>query len=610
MCGIAGAFGTGTSVETAERMADALRHRGPDGQGVCAVPGGALAHRRLSIIDLSEAGLQPMESADGRWVISFNGELYNYKELREELSAYPFRTQTDTEVILAAWDKWGEAALDRFLGMFAFAISDRREKTLTVVRDRLGIKPLFYAEHAGTFLFASEIKALLAAGVPSRPNERSVEDYLVRGLYNHTDETFFDGISSLPPGHLIRRKQDGEVERHRWWHLPERVEMIQSLSDEEVVESFRSLFDDSLRLHLRSDVPVGINLSSGIDSLSLFYEYKRLGLLKNLSIFTMGFEDPEADESQEIQRLAQQEGVPFTRVSVTPDVQASLFQKTFDALDQPFGGLSTIAYTSLMAAAHEAKFKVLLEGQGVDECLAGYAYFQGPWYADLFRERDGKTIREEARRLQPNHVWRGVWQMRRMAKQATSPMFQDGSAFLEPSCLKASWLAGALARNVPAAEHPFPDALRNALYRDLTATKLPRVLRFNDHLSMAFGIELRVPYLDHRLVELAFSLPARWKLRQGQSKFLLRETMRGLVPEPLRLRGKRPQSSPQARWYKTVLADMIRAELAHPRIKALPFVDAEETKRSFEDFIVNPKRTNSFFFWQIINLAHWYERYA
>ncbi len=572
MCGIAGILGPRADETFVKKMVAAIAHRGPDGEGIEKISSGIFGHRRLSIIDLSDAGRQPMTSGDGRFSVIFNGEIYNYKELRAELPEYPFRSETDTEVILAAWAKWGEQALERFVGIFAFAIADRNDGSVTLVRDRFGVKPLFYAEGDGSLFFASEIKALLAAGIPSRPNERAVADYLLRGIYNHTDETFFDGIRNVPPGHLLRRAADGRVTRRRKWYLPDHVRLIENLSDEEVIGNFRALFDDSLRLHLRSDVPVGINLSSGIDSLSLFYEYKRLGELKNLSIFTMGFEDPDADESRDIERLAKQEGVPFTRVPITPKVQEEWFQKTFDALDQPFGGLSTMAYTKLMAAAHDARFKVLLEGQGVDEMLAGYAYYQKP--------------------------------------STSGPLFQDGTSFIDTSCLDAAWVERMSVVKPAEIERPFSDDLRNAMYRDITATKLPRVLRFNDHLSMAFGIELRVPYLDHRIAEFAFSLPARWKIRDGQTKFLLRETMKGLVPEELRLKGKRPQSSPQSRWYKGPLADAIRAELRHPRVAALPFVNAEATRRAFEEFVRNPERTNSFFFWQIINLAHWFERFA
>lgn len=573
MCGIAGVFGKRASEDATRRMTTSLAHRGPDGEGVVAVVDGWFGHRRLSIIDLSIAGAQPMTSHDGRWTITFNGEIYNYKELRKELGDYPFRSETDTEVILAAWERWGEKALDRFIGIFAFAIADREEGSVTLVRDRLGVKPLFYVEKDGTFFFASEIKALLAAGIASHPNEHVVADYLIRGIYDHTDETFYGGIRNLPAGTRLRLSVDDRTVARRYWDLPERVQTIESLSDGEVVDVFRALFDDSLRLHLRSDVPVGINLSSGIDSLSLFYEYKRLGELQHLSIFTMGFEDPDADESREIERLAKQEGVPFTRVPITPSVQTDWFQKTFEAVDQPFGGLATMAYTKLMAAAHDARFKVLLEGQGVDEMLAGYAYYQKPYLS-------------------------------------SGPLYQDGTKFVDTSCLDAAWVARMSSKPSTDVERPFLDDLRNAMYRDMTATKLPRVLRFNDHLSMAFGIELRVPYLDHRIVEYAFSLPVRWKIRDGQTKFLLRETMRGLVPEALRVRGKRPQSSPQSRWYKGPLADVIRAELRHPRMSALPFVNAQAIQQAFETFVRDAEKTNSFFFWQIINLAYWYERYA
>ncbi|MEK7072822.1 MAG: asparagine synthase (glutamine-hydrolyzing), partial [Patescibacteria group bacterium] len=336
MCGIAGMIGRRASEATVRTMTDRIAHRGPDGEGVFAVPGVVLGHRRLSIIDLSDAGSQPMRSADDRYTIVFNGEIYNYKELRAELAGYPFHSQTDTEVILAAWERWGQKALDRFLGMFAFAIHDAHDGSVTLVRDRLGIKPLYYAEWEGNILFASEIKAILAAGYPAREHAPAIAQYLIWGYYDHGPETFFSGIRAVPQGGIMTIGPSGSAVR-RWWVLPERVQAVTGLADAENVDAFLALFADSMRMHLRSDVPIGLTLSSGVDSMSMFYQLRRSAALPQLQAFSMGFAEPEMDETVDIAAAAAREGLPMHRVEIVPaDFQAYL-EKTVDALDQPFG---------------------------------------------------------------------------------------------------------------------------------------------------------------------------------------------------------------------------------------------------------------------------------
>ncbi|MFA6429361.1 MAG: asparagine synthase (glutamine-hydrolyzing) [Patescibacteria group bacterium] len=609
MCGIAGILSKTPDHAIAERMIRALAHRGPDGEGIMDLPMAVFAHRRLSIIDLSDAGRQPMESYDGRFVITFNGEIYNYKELRAELAGYPFRSQTDTEVILAAWETWGEACLDRFLGMFAFAIADRKEQTVTIVRDRLGIKPLYYAEQNGSLLFASEIKALFAGGVKAKPNERMLAHYLLYGYYDHTPETFYEGVRSLRGGHLMRWKE-GKSEIKRWWYLPDHVAPITHLKEEEVIATFRGLLDDSLRMHLRSDVPVGINLSSGIDSLSLFFELQRIAELSKLHIFSMGFADPAFDETTDIAGLAEQAGVPFHRVEITPADEERYRDAVSTALDQPYGGLSTIGYYKLMTEPRKHGVKVLLEGQGVDEMLGGYRYFTGPLYRDYVREgrwdRIGAEVRRGAQDRAPWHLWQSAMGFVETWHKAGRTAFQDGTAFLHHECLRPEWVARAQQVETPVFEAPFASAFQNALYRDTTATKLPRVLRFNDLVSMAFGLELRVPFLDHRIVEYAFSLPDVWKMADGRTKVLLRESMKGVVPEALRTRQKRPQSSPQTLWYKTALQENVAKVLRSDALRALPMVDAVAAQKSFDAFVHDPKQNNSFFYWQLINLLQVY----
>ncbi len=576
MCGIAGILGPNTQESAVKAMTDALSHRGPDGEGCFTSTFGTLGHRRLSIIDLSEAGKQPMHSASGRFVISFNGEIYNYKELRGELEreGVKFSSSSDTEVLIEAWEKWGEKCLERLLGMFAFALQDLKEGKTFLVRDRLGIKPLYYAEQDGKIFFASEIKALIAGGVKAKPNEHSIALFLTQGYYDHSSETFFEGVRMLPGGSLMEVK-DGAHEIRTWWYLPANVEPVEHLKDQEVVDGFKALFQDSLRMHLRSDVPVGVNLSSGIDSLSLYYHLREVVDLKKLHVFSMGFADRAYDETADIEHLVKEHGVPFHRVEITPQDHIDFMPHTLQYLDQPFGGMSTIAYDKLMSEPRKHGVIVLLEGQGVDEMLAGYKY-----YLDLLDE-DGTDA---------------------------GPRYQDNTSFIRLNCLNKDWLASQQVQT-PEFEAPFKNRLSNGLYRDTRFTKLPRVLRFNDQVSMAHSLELRVPYLDHRLVEFCFSLPNRFKIRDGVTKYLLRESVKGMVPEELRTKSKRPMSSPQTPWYKTVLKDAILKELEHPRMRKVPMLDADEIVAEFKRFLQNDQDQNSFFFWQAINLAYWYERF-
>ncbi len=578
MCGIAGILGDQHTFDIVQRMTDRLAHRGPDGQGIASTPVGVLGHRRLSIIDLTEAGKQPMTSASGRHVIVFNGEIYNYRELRDALAQEGIRcaTSSDTEVLVEAWEAWGERCLDRLLGMFAFVVVDVERGVATLVRDRLGIKPLYYAEQNGSLYFASEIKALLAAGVRTTPNESMIGLYLTHGYYAHSAETFFRTIQRLPGGSLMRWSASG-ASVSRWWNLVDVANHSSDCSDEEVLTSFKALFQDSLRRHLQSDVPVGLNLSSGIDSLSLYYHLREVTDPSRLHVFSMGYTDTSYDETVDIRPLVERHGVAFHRVEIRPEDHVNMLPHTIACMDEPFGGLSTIAYDRMMSEPRKHGVIVLLEGQGVDEMLAGYKYYEGALAGH--------------------------------AKESNAlPRFQDNTAYLRPHCLDEAWLQSA---NIapPVFEAPFSSALSNVLHRDTCATKLPRVLSFNDHISMAHGLELRVPYLDHRLVELCFSLPDRWKVRDGVTKFLLRESVKGMVPEELRLRGKRSASSPQTHWYKRELCQEIRAELDHERVRRLPMIRHKELLASFDRFVSDEADQNSFFFWQVINLAYWYERF-
>lgn len=613
MCGIAGIVGPGASEPRARAMARALAHRGPDDEGAWTGPGVALAHRRLSIIDLSSHGHEPMASAHGRHVLTFNGEVYNYLELRRELADYPYRSRTDTEVILAAYARWGEACVDRFVGMFAFALWDAERGVLFCARDRLGIKPFHWAWKDGDFLFASEVKALLAAGVEPRPDADTWATYLAHGVYDHGEATFFEGVRALPGGTTltVRPGADAPPNPRVFWDLGALTREVHDLTDAEAEACFVERFEDAVRLRLRSDVPLGVNLSGGLDSASLVATVDAVSAdAEALQTFTAAFDDPAYDETDFADRVPRRRAWNrhvrrLGRDAVWPlAVEATWHQEA------PYGGIATLGYHALHGLARERGVTVLLEGQGVDEMLAGYRYFRPHHHLDLLEAGRRDALRAELRAEAEveGDAWRdGAARMRALLAGTGGAVYQDGTAFLAPDALAPEVVERAGA--YPAFPAPYPDRLRNALYRDLRHTKLPRVLRMNDRLSMAFGRELREPYLDHRVVELLFRLPAHQRIRNGRAKELLRRSMARRLPDDVRLPGKRAVVTPQREWLRGPLADGVAGLLASPRFAARGLFDARACQEAFRRFRAG-EGSNAFFVWQWVGTELWHRRFV
>ena len=587
-------------------MVAAQHHRGPDDHGIYVSEEGTvgLGHNRLSIIDLSQAGHQPMANHDGTLWLTFNGEIYNYIELRAELNDYPYQSRTDTEVVLAAYERWGAACVERFNGQFAFAIWDVRRQSLFCARDRLGIKPFHYAWHQGCFLFASEIKALLAAGHPAVANTTTWATYLTHGYYDHSEATFFDGIRCLKPGCTLSVTREGRLTQSSYWDLATVAAEPVHWSDDHAAEHLRALLHDAVRLRLRSDVPLGVNLSGGLDSASLMSTVDRLLQDEGeVQTFTASFADPRYDEqdfADTVPRLTE-----WTRhVQRLPD--AAIWDVTQTALwhqEAPFGGIATLAYHHLHRLAQEAGVKVLLEGQGVDEMLAGYAYFRPAYYLDLLVGGQGQVLREELRAHDADTA-SVLASVRRLQQGTALNVYQDGTSHLQPQCI----LPERRAPDAPAFPTPFASHLANALYRDLRHTKLPRVLRMNDRLSMAFSRELREPYLDHRIVEFLFRLPGRQKIRQGRGKYLLRHAMAGRLPDPVRLADKRAVVTPQREWLRTLLRPQVEAVIHSKSFAERGLFDVGEVQETYQRFC-DGEGQNAFFVWQWINTEMWFRRF-
>lgn len=570
MCGITGIFGQGWNEHELVAMLDAQAHRGPDGRRNYKDPDGfaGIGHNRLSIIDLSELGSQPMTSADGRYTASLNGEIYNYLELRNELKdEYTFRSQSDTEVLLAAFAKWGSECLDRLIGMFAFIIWDEREKTAFVVRDRFGVKPVYYSQHAdGRLILASEIKALHSAGVVREHDQEVWASYLAHGVYDHSSRTFWKGVHSLPGGHCLVWK-NGSLTIRRWYKLEERVgNDFDHRSEETVRSEYLQLMEDSVKLRFRADVPVGINLSGGLDSSTLLgLVHQVQGPESDVKVFTFATGDSNYDELPWVEAMLAKTNHELVTCRLRSEEVPALAADVHGFQDEPFGGLPTLAYAKVFEEARKRGIIVLLDGNGMDEQWAGYDYYRA--------STNGH----------PSPVIQGVAESPVRPECVTRELRQLASEFHSPK--------------------PFKDPIQNLQYRDALFTKIPRAMRFNDRISMRSSTELREPFLDHRLFELALRQPTDRKISDGTGKKMLREISRSLLPNKVAESPKRPLQTPQREWLRGPLRawteDMVNTALRGP---FSGWLEASNLKKELARFM-SGESDNSFYVWQWISLG-------
>ncbi len=568
MCGIAGIFGSGWQAGQIEAMIASQKHRGPDATGFYTDPGrrATLGHNRLSIIDLSEAGRQPMVDATGRYQVVFNGEIYNYLELREQLSGdYAFRTQSDTEVLLAAFQKWGSGCLEKLLGMFAFAIWDEQTQSLFAARDRFGVKPLYYHVQAdGTLFLASEIKTLRAAGLATEPDAVTWATYLSQGVYDHSQRTFWTGLHSLPAGHILTW-QNQRMAVACWYDLAEAVGPdFDNRSQAEVEQEYLALLLESVRLRFRADVPVGINLSGGLDSSTLLGLVQAVqGKESEVAAFTFITGDENYDELPWVKMMLAHTKHPAVVCRLDATEVPALAEDVQAHQDEPFGGLPTLAYAHLFKQARARGVIVLLDGQGMDEQWAGYDYYASA-----------------------------------LATTQTSLIQGTKERPVKPECLVPEF---AQLSEPFAAPQKFADRLRNLQYRDARYTKIPRALRFNDRVSMRSSTELREPFLDHRLFELAMRQPVERKLVNGIRKWMLRQISRRLLPEGLIEAPKRALQTPQREWLRGALRPWAEEQIEHA-LSALggAWFEPDKIRNAWQAYCAGSS-DNSFFVWQWIS---------
>ena len=568
MCGIAGIVSQDTSqihIGRLKAMSDAIAHRGPDGEGFWINPSNTIgfAHRRLSVIDLSTAAAQPMHLATTdpvpRYTIVYNGEIYNYLEIRDELFSrgYTFQNRCDTEVILAAYDHYKEDCLQYFDGMFAFVIWDEAEQTLFMARDRLGEKPFYYTTgNAGnTFLFASEMKALWAAGIDKKPDRKSLLYYLGAGLTQFPLEksrTFYTNIQSLPPAHYIQWKITAQqFAVKRYWDIHPKHDFI---SREQATEQFRSLFFTSVKRRLRSDVRVGTSLSGGLDSSAIVGVINNLITTENYKSFSAVFPGFEKDESGQIEEVAAAFGLDDYIIAPSADMMVNAFEKLCYHQEQPFGSAGIYSQYEVCKLAGKQETKVLLDGQGADEILGGYSRHIHWYLQELLAKRKFVLFSREKRALKENNIafqWGYRNYIAAFAPVLTAMALKRRAEknILTNTELNPEFISAYFEKN--RIYKRSASSINDILYYDVTETGLEELLRYADRNAMAHGIEIRLPYLSHELVEFVFSLPAAYKIHEGFTKWILRESVKYIIPPAIAWRkDKVGYEPPQAQWMK------------------------------------------------------------
>lgn len=530
-----------------ERMNSSLRHRGPDDEGVYADEEVSLGHLRLSIIDLSKNGHQPMSDDQRRFHIIYNGEVYNYRLLREELESlgYSFKSNTDTEVVLYSFIQWKEGCLERFNGMFAFVIYDSANKRLFLARDHVGIKPLYYhfdRDHK-KFLFSSEIPPLLEHKINTAPNKKIIKDFLLYNITDHTEETFFEGIMKIPRGcYATFDLTQCELDIKKWYNI--KYEEKFAGTYEEAISTFKDLIEDSVNIRLISDVPVGTCLSGGIDSSTIACLIDKSMKIKTFSAVYEGF---ERDESKYISIVAERTGMENYRTQPTPERLQKDLLRIVKLIAEPFPSASIYAQNCVQELAKDNGVTVVLDGQGADELLAGYHYFLGFYLVDLLKTFKFKRLASECLNLIKGRNYQiGI----QFSLYLMLPYILRRNIFLHQSLLSRELRSDSIApteyfRNFSNCRSLGQSLQFHLLYR------LEQLLKWEDRNSMGNQTESRVPFLDYRIIEFVSGLPEEYIIREGKTKALLRDAMTGIVPlEILERRDKIGYETPDADWLR------------------------------------------------------------
>ncbi|MBK8363654.1 MAG: asparagine synthase (glutamine-hydrolyzing) [Bacteroidetes bacterium] len=604
MCGISGFIDSNLSNEQAEKtigsMLESIAHRGPDARSTWINLPVVLGLNRLSIIDLSPDGVQPMHYFDS--VIVFNGEIYNYIEVREELisKGYKFSTQSDTEVILAAYREYGTSCVDKFLGMWAFALWDKKKNELFCSRDRFGIKPFYYIFENGRFYFGSEYKALKKSPLfTNNLNLDQVSRGLQLGWVCYGEETYYTKLKSLPAACNLLYKQ-GDVEINRYWDIDATKKC--TLSEEEKYNKFRELFLDSIRLHMRADVEIGGCLSGGLDSSAIAASVSKLFPEINFKTFTIYYEGKDSVDERPWVNEVLKENSSLKEFTYSPTDKDLIdnYERAFYHADVPLAGSSPISQYFVMQLAGKNKIRVLLDGQGSDEYLAGYMHSFYRLVGGLISKGNLLEAHKQFYAHASIQEFSGKKKLDSAAKSLLT-VFQNENSLYNfeyrkyfPFLLKST--------NSDLVLKDFNSSRLNQFLYHLTFnTSLPSLLQYEDRNSMAFSIESRVPFLDHRLVEFVFSLNDDDKFSQGITKKVLRNALKSILPSKIagRMDKKGFVTPGEIKWLRGPLKNLTKIDLTK-----IDFIDENKARKVIKNF-ENGDNKNATLMWRICTLNHW-----
>ncbi|MBF0319731.1 MAG: asparagine synthase (glutamine-hydrolyzing) [Nitrospirae bacterium] len=625
MCGIAGFIGKADfdAALTIRQMTLTMVHRGPDDMGYELCSFGkkgstyaALGHRRLKIIDLSDRGHQPMSNASGTIYIIYNGEVYNYMELKGELTSagHSFNSTSDTEVILKAYEQWGTECFSRFNGMWAIAIIDKNQRKAILSRDRLGVKPLYYYKTPTDFVFASEIKAILKhPKIKKEPNMEKIIRY-ASGNYRYVDVddmSYFKDIYQVPKSSFIEIDEALQIKTTAYWSLNPNL-INHNIKDKDAIEQFRDIFADSVRLRLRSDVPVGCMLSGGMDSTSITcVAYKLL----NHPIVTFsgitGTQKGVYDESEYINSVIRELNADYHYIKPDPSDIFDTVEEMLAWHDEP---ICTVTWYSLYLIAKKIKnegISVVLNGHAGDELLAGYWDHYHYNFYDMFEDGEIDTMYNEIAAWADNHK-RPVDEVNKTIRFITAMKKNrelEATKFTDYSYLLNAKYAVEKNKAILSQPVQFSDELSRRLYLELIYETVPAILRPEDRNTMSQSIESRSPFLDYRLIEFCFSLPARLKIRNGVGKWILREAMKGVLPEDVRTRkDKAGFIAPADEWFRTINKAQMYALINSESLKKRDIFDIVALNNMFEEHVAKVKN-HQMVLWQIMNLELWFRMF-
>ncbi len=592
-------------------MNEIIRHRGPDDQGQYSTKQFSMGTVRLSILDLSSLGHQPMTySKDGKEVcITYNGEIYNFHDLKTELEAlgYLFKSNSDTEVILASYLEWGPECVNKFCGMWAFALYDREKNFLFLSRDRFGIKPLYYYCGGEKLIFSSEIKAILQHEIERKPNEKLIFDYLFYGLVDHTEDTFFQQIKRLLPGHsAIFYLENREFRVWRYYTLKVK-QQAKLMSSDASVQDFTNLFYQSVGQHMLSDVVVGSCLSGGLDSSSIVCAMRQNKPNGEIQAFSLGFPGTTIDETPFQKEVASACGAKLSSTTFSPDDLLRDFEDLVWSQEEPFLSLSIYGQYKVAKLVNENHVKVVLDGQGGDETLGGYQYQFGYYYYELFRR--GQLIR----------LIKEILAYRKKHHSLSALNYFAG--LLLPQTLKNFFLA----RNKYHLTKDFVKkysmendrrfqrkSLNDSLLEATTYSPLPSLLRYEDKNSMRWSVESRVPFLDHTLVEFSISTRSDCKINYGSTKILLRKALDGKLPANILKRQDKIGFEVPERANSEAIQQFIRKIVESSQFKNRSYFDSEKVSRLLSETFSTGKRPKIFAgedIWRIVILELWFRIY-